>query len=213
MNVRTNIAGRFLSLIRKTFRQNHHYITCLIQRRWRCHITQSPTWSSTSPATTARSSRRPLDKFLGEVHMVAIVQEEWTAVHYSSLVYKAELVVGGERKEYVGQLMRYRGHVSDTNNKRKSTTLTTYILRRRREGLEPEMMRWSKVSLTEPRARGDRDCSLCTTEKVNIARGIQRCCWTGGQRSWRNAYTRTNWCCVTSRRCMRRPTRGCTKQD
>ena len=92
-----------------------------------------------------------------------------------SLVYKAELVVGGERKEYVGQTantfkMRYRGHVSDTNNKRKSTTLTTYILRRRREGLEPEMIRWSKVSLTEPRARGDRDCSLCTTEKVNIAK-------------------------------------------
>ena len=84
--------------------------------------------------------------------------------------------MGVERKEYVGQTantfkMRYRGNVSDTNNKRKSTTLTTYILRRRREGLEPEMMRWSKVSLTEPRARGDRDCSLCTTEKVNIARG------------------------------------------
>ena len=25
--------------------------------------------------------------------------------------------------------------------------------------------------MTEPRARGDRDCSLCTTEKVNIDRG------------------------------------------
>ena len=75
---------------------------------------------------------------------------------------------GGERKEYVGQTdntfkMRYRGHVSDSNNQRKSTTLTTYILRRRREGLDRETMIWSKVSLTEPRARGDKDCSLCTT--------------------------------------------------
>ena len=55
-----------------------------------------------------------------------------------SLVFRAELVVEGERKEYVRQIantfkMRYRGHVSDTNNQRKSTTLTTYILRRRRD--------------------------------------------------------------------------------
>ena len=65
-----------------------------------------------------------------------------------ALVYKAELVVEGERKEYVGQTantfkIRYRGHVPDTNNQRKSTTLTTYIMRRRRKGLDPETMRWS----------------------------------------------------------------------
>ena len=54
---------------------------------------------------------------------------------------------------------------------RKSTTLCAYLLDKRAEGLEPDSVKWSVISATNTRRRGEKSCSLCTTEKVNIANG------------------------------------------
>ena len=46
-----------------------------------------------------------------------------------------------------------------------------FLLDKKAEGIEPDNVKWSVVSATHKRRRGERSCSLCTTEKVNIANG------------------------------------------
>ena len=94
-----------------------------------------------------------------------------------ALVYKAKTISGDEAREYIGQTaitfkLRFNNHTASFANisKKNNTTLSHYFWKRKLLG-EDTSISWRPVSITNPYTRGGKDCSLCLTEKVSIAKG------------------------------------------
>ena len=91
-----------------------------------------------------------------------------------SLVYKAEVKVGSENKMYIGQTTntfrnRLALHNSDVRTEKNRTGLTTYLIGKKKKGINVDEIKWSKMFEVHPRQKGEKMCNLCNLEKTSIA--------------------------------------------
>ena len=178
-NVKTNVAGRFISLIKKHFPPSSDlyklfntkkvkvsYSTCPNMEAYiKSHNTKlvKEEVNTTDPGCNCRGgkSRCPLQ---GRCQI-------------QSLVYKAKAQNGNETKEYIGQTaitfkLRFNNHTASfvNHSKKNNTTLSHYFWRQKVNGVDTNIT-WKPISITNPYSRGGKQCSLCLTEKATIARG------------------------------------------
>ena len=89
------------------------------------------------------------------------------------IVYKATTSSGTTEKEYIGCTdnfkPRFRNHIKSFNNfcYRNDTELSTYVWSQKTLGGTPQIG-WSVLARANSYRSGDRQCSLCLTEKALI---------------------------------------------
>ena len=89
------------------------------------------------------------------------------------IVYRATTTSEETEKEYIGCTAnfkpRYRNHVKSFNNfcYRNDTELSTYVWSQKTHGGTPQLG-WSVIARAKSYKSGDRQCSLCLTEKALI---------------------------------------------
>ena len=177
-NVRTNIAGKFISLLRKHFPQNS-----LLYKIF-----------NTKKVKVSYKTTRNMQSIIKSHNMKVISRNHRYQQNQgcncrdgpdscpfrgncldTEMVYKAEAKTTSGSRIYYGQTgrtfkERYYGHVFDFRHrsKIKSTTLSTYVWNCRDRGEEPEIL-WSKHKSAKPYQLGNRRCNLCLSEKIAIA--------------------------------------------
>ena len=177
-NVRTNIAGKFISLLRNHFPKNS-----LLYKIF-----------NTKKVKVSYKTTRNMQSIIKSHNMKVISRNHRYQQNQgcncrdgpdscpfrgncldSEMVYKAEVKTTSGSKLYYGQTgrtfkERHYGHVFDFRHrsKIKSTTLSTYVWNCRDRGEEPEIV-WSKHKSAKPYQLGNRRCNLCLSEKIAIA--------------------------------------------
>ena len=178
-NIRTNVAGKFISLVKKHFPKSSPMYSIFNTKKLKVSYKTTPNMSSIIKAHNRRilsgtmeETARPGCNCRGGVGSCPMRGECLD----KSMVYKAEVTTSMGKKHYYGQTFRtfkerFYGHRSDLRHSSKadSTTLSTYVWRIREAGEEPEI-RWSKMSSAKPYSLGSRSCPLCLAEKTFIAK-------------------------------------------
>ena len=60
-------------------------------------------------------------------------------------------------------------HNSDVRTEKHRTGLTTYLIDKRKKGINIDEIKWSKMFEVNPRQKGEKMCNLCNLEKTSIA--------------------------------------------
>ena len=178
-NIKTNIAGKFISLIKKHFPPNSDLYKLFNTKKVKVSYSTCPNMEFYIKAHNSKLMKEeknmtePGCNCRGGVAKCPLQGR----CQIPSLVYKAKTLCGNEAKEYIGQTaitfkLRFNNHTASFVNisKKNNTTLSHYFWRKKLSG-EDTSISWKPVSITNPYTRGGQDCSLCLTEKATIARG------------------------------------------
>ena len=178
-NIKTNIAGRFISLIKKHFPPNSDLYKLFNTKKVKVSYSTCPNMEFYIKAHNSKLMKEeknmtePGCNCRGGVAKCPLQGR----CQIPSLVYKAKTQSGDEVKEYIGQTaitfkLRFNNHTASFVNisKKNNTTLSHYFWKKKLLG-EGTSITWRPVSITNPYSRGGQDCSLCLTEKATIARG------------------------------------------
>ena len=179
-NIRTNIAGKFISLVRKCFPKTSPLYPLFNTFNLKVSYSTGPNMKELISKHNAKvlrrfqsSSKEPnrgCNCHGGPVNCP--LQGECLT---ESLVYRADVTIGQTTKHYVGQTMnsfkqRFTGHKSDVRCGRARTGICKFLIELDKKNIIPDSVTWSKVVGSHPRRRGSKICHLCIDEKVNIAR-------------------------------------------
>ena len=179
-SVRTNIAGKFLKLVRKHFSKGSPLYHLFNVKKLKVSYSTGPNMKQLITGNNKKviaisEGRVESNNFrcncVGGVRQCPLGGQ----CQVESLVYQATVTMDGEQKTYVGQTKnsfksRVTLHNSDNNCGRKRTGLNTYIIEKKSCGEEPSSIDWCVMKRAKQRKRGDRLCQLCLTEKVFILR-------------------------------------------
>ena len=175
LNIKTRVVERFLTLVRKHFGK-----TSPLHHLFGPHILKA-SYSTLPNMKMLISSHNK--KVLGQAsgtRSPELVRCDCDPCELDGqcllgpLVYKADVEVNGKVDTYIGQTkntfkMRVSQHNSNVRTGRKATRYSTFVLEKKKEGLQPKVT-WNKVSLVPRRKKGDRFCPLCISEKTFITR-------------------------------------------
>ena len=176
-NVKTNVAGRFIALLRKHFPPTSPLYSLFNTKKVKVSYSTCPNMESYIKSHNTKLAREK--EYMTEPgcncrggRSVCPLQGK---CQIQSLVYKGRAQSGDEVKEYIGQTaitfkLRYNNHKASfvSHTKRHQTTLSNYFWRQKDKGLDTNIT-WEPVSVTNPYTRGNKQCSLCLTEKATIA--------------------------------------------
>ena len=178
-NIKTNVAGRFISLIKKHFPPNSPLYKLFNTKKVKVSYSTCPNMEFYIKAHNSKLMKEEMNmpepgcNCRGGVTKCPLQGR----CQIPALVYKAKTLSGDETKEYIGQTaitfkLRFNNHTASFANisKKNNTTLSHYFWKRKLLG-EDTSITWKPVSITNPYKRGGQTCSLCLTEKVSIARG------------------------------------------
>ena len=177
-NVKTNLGGKFLTLIRKHFPKGSELYKLFNTKKVKLAYSCCPSM-----------------KQIISTHNKKILQEEQNIYDeqggcnceggvehcpfngnclIENVVYKATVNSQEGLKEYIGQTMnsfktRFSNHKSSFNNwhKKKATTLSSYIWKLKKNKIDYEIS-WSKEARAFPYQGGGAICNLCNMEKTLI---------------------------------------------
>ena len=96
-------------------------------------------------------------------------------------IYKATVKTADQTETYIGSTENsfksryYYGHAADMRGEEKDggTTLSTYFLKKVREGKEPTVS-WEVLRKCSKYKKGERSCDLCLPEKLEILKSNDR---------------------------------------
>ena len=178
-NVKTNIAGRFISLLKKHFPPKSDLYHLFNDKKVKVSYSTCPNMQAFITAHNSKLVKGEEDmqdpgcNCRGGRRMCPLQGRCQTP----SLVYKAKVDTDTEHKEYIGQTaitfkLRFNNHKTSFTHSRKRhhTALSKYIWKQKDKGVDTTIT-WEPVSITNPYSIGGRNCSLCLTEKASIARG------------------------------------------
>jgi hypothetical protein len=180
-NVRTNVAGKFLGLIRKHFPPSSPLYSIFNTKKIKVSYSTCPNIKAYIASHNAKVIKGGEDN--AQTHGCNCNKGEASCplqgdCQVPALVYKAEVESSSGNKHYFGQTAitfkkRWNNHKSDCKlpHKRLATTFSNHMWSLKDMG-EESSVSWSKVSVTKPYERGGKTCSLCLTEKVSIARDL-----------------------------------------
>ena len=95
----------------------------------------------------------------------------------SGLIYKASVTSGNNERTYIGSTKttfkeRYNNHkqsFKDENKKKNNNTkLAKYIWEERKKQKTEPIIKWETIEHAKAYSPGDKDCKLCTAEKLAI---------------------------------------------
>ena len=178
-NVRTNIAGKFISLVKKHFPRNSPLYCIFNSKKIKVSYKTTKNINSIISAHNKKvmSNKREnrAKKGCNCRGGVPSCPLEGNCLD-GEMVYKAVAKTPSGSRLYYGQTARtfkerHYGHVSDFRHRsqKKSTTLSNFIWNCRDNGIEPEI-EWSKVKSAKPYSLGSKRCDLCLSEKLEIAK-------------------------------------------
>ena len=179
-NVTTNIAAKFLTLVRKHFSKGSPLYHLFNDKKLKVSYSTTANMKRLISNHNARVLNNTEGLISRPVHCNCFAKGEVCPLdgecHIQSLVYKADVDAGGEVRSYIGQTAntfrtRWQGHNSNVRRGRKATTLCTHRLELKRKGVVEDSIKWSKLKEVNPRRKGDKICALCNTEKTHIAVG------------------------------------------
>ena len=172
IQVRTNIWREFLKIIDETFKntwlgkilnRSTVKISYSVTRNLKSIITgQSKKILSNNGGNDIKCNCQDRDKSPLDNNCVQ-----------KDIVYKATATSDATEKQYIGCTdnfkPRYRNHMKSVNNiaYRNDTELSTYVWSQRTNGANPQL-RWSVIARARSYKSGDKQCSLCVTEKALI---------------------------------------------
>jgi len=179
-NIKTNIGGKFLSMVRKHFKKGTPLYHLFNTKRLKVSYSTVPNMQH----LISRHNHQVLRKAEGRekplVHGCNCIDGPASCPLQAdclipSLVYEAQVKVWDEIKSYIGQTAntfktRWNGHNSDINTGKKSCGLASYMKKLKRNRITPDAITWQKLAVVDPRGKGSKNCPLCLTEKVLIAR-------------------------------------------
>ena len=179
-NIKTDIIGRFLTLVRKHFKKGSTLYHLFNTKKLKASYSTGPNMKQLIASHNCKvllkaEGREPPTSYgcncIEGVQACPLQGECKTP----SLVYQAEVKVGQEQKFYIGQTAntfktRFNGHNSDINCGRVRTEYCSHMIDLIKKGVTPDSISWSKILSINPRSKGDKTCSLCLSEKVFIAK-------------------------------------------
>ena len=180
MNVRTNVGGKFLSLIRKHFPPGSPLHKVFNLSNLKVSYSTLPNMGQHIKS----HNRKVIKEFEGDIEPSSYGCNCKGGIGecplsgnclIPSLVYKAEIEAENNTKVYFGQTnitfkKRHYLHKSDTKCGRRRTKFNDYEIDLKQRGVVPNV-KWSIVVPAKPRKRGQRFCQLCVSEKTFIATG------------------------------------------
>ena len=179
-SVRTNVAGKFLKLVRKHFGMGSPLYHLFNSKKLKVSYSTGSNMKQLITAHNKKVLRRAEgreDDGIRGCNCLGGVKECPLDGHCltQSLIYSATIKMEDETRTYVGQTnntfkKRMDLHNSDTNCGRTRCTLSAYLIEQRRRGKDPEEIRWSLIKPVKPRGKGDKYCQLCLSEKAFILR-------------------------------------------
>ena len=179
-NIRTNIGGKFISLVKKHFPRSSPLYRIFNTKKIKVSYKTTSNMASVINTHNRRvlSSNKQVEGVRKGCNCrtgVANCPFNGSCLD-KGMIYKAEVTSSWGSKHYYGQTSRtfkerYNNHQYDMrhHNQASSTTLSTYIWKIKDTGEEP-MIKWSKVSSSQPYTLGMRSCPLCNAEKTAIAK-------------------------------------------
>lgn len=178
VNVKTNVAARFIALLKKHFPPTSPLYSLFNTKKVKVSYSTCPNMETHIKSHNTKLAREK--EYMAEPgcncrggRAVCPLQGRCKT---KSLVYKGRAQSGDETREYIGQTaitfkLRFTNHKASfvNHSKRHNTTLSNYFWRQKDKGLDTNIT-WEPVSITNPYSRGSKQCSLCLTEKATIAR-------------------------------------------
>ena len=177
-NVRTNIAGKFISLVRKHFPESSPLYSIFNVKKIKVSYRTMPNMISLIKShNNAVLNNDQTEKPAKRCNCRAGVQNcpFGGFCQDKNMIYKADVTTSSGSHHYYGQTFRtfkqrIYGHNYEIRHKEvDGSTLSKHIWRLKDKG-EDYQIHWSKVKNAKPYSLGAFRCNLCLEEKTTIAR-------------------------------------------
>ena len=185
MSVRTNIARKFLDLVKRHFNDENPLKVLFNKNNMRV----SYCCMSNLETIIKRHNFKILNEGNGVVDESCNcrnkdqcpLKDEGISCRSTNLVYRADVITDKEQKYYIGLCepefkTRYRNHTSSFNLNRNvnPTLLSGYVRNLKRNGIDHKI-KWTVLSRSRPIKDGGAVCRLCLKEATAIAFSDKNC--------------------------------------
>ena len=179
MNVKTNVAKKFLSIVERCFPQNHKFRKIFNRNNLKVSYSCLPNMASiisahnkkilseTEKSSNERKTCNCRNKNICPLDGSCLIE----SVIYKCHVTKSE---NDEGKHYIGLTGgkfkdRWASHNFSFRHEKasRSTELSKYVWELKNKGIEPKLS-WTIIDRASSYRNGSKTCNLCLTEKYHI---------------------------------------------
>lgn len=185
MSVKTNIARKFISLVKRHFNKDHPLRSLFNKNNMRvsysCTRNLGAIIKSHNSEILNQEKEKEVEKCNCRKKSECPLAKQGVSCRTSCAIYKAEITTKTERKYYIGLCetafkTRYYNHKTSFNNRGKAnqTELSKLVWKLKDKNEEFEL-EWSILKTTKPLKDGDSTCRLCLLESNEILHADKNC--------------------------------------